>query len=663
MNAVVLAAIGLVALFAGYRFYSRFMAEKIYQLDPNFETPSHAMRDDIDYVPTNRIVLWGHHFTAVAGAAPIIGPSIAVVWGWLPAFLWVVIGTMFFAGVHDFGAIWASVRNKGLSVGSLTGEVVSHRARNLFMIVVFFLLLMVNAVFAVVIAGAFINTPASVIPAWTAVFVAVGIGILLYKVGVGITWPTVVGTIILYAVIYLGELLPVTLTEAAGVAPAAQWILILFAYAAVASMLPVWLLLQPRDYINGIQLFVGLGILYGAVFIAAPAVVAPAINPNVPPATPPIMPLLFVTIACGAISGFHGLVSSGTTSKQLDRETDARFVGYFGSLGEGALALVAIIAVTAGFSMTEWQSAYTNAESFSAVGGVSAFVEGGSRIAAAGPGPAHRLRRDAARGHGGAVRGNHDGRRGPASALHRAGMGGDLQHPAAPERLRRHRHRGGRLPGAGVRCGGRGRERRYGHLAAVRHDEPVACRADAARHQRHARQAGSVGALHADPDGLCHDDGAALRALPTQQPLHRGELPARRDRRGDHHHGDLRHARSSLRPDARAARGGGHGGVVAEAAPRQPQPRVSHAMSGPRRETLRTLLHEFYMAPYRGAVARARRDEDDLFMLFVFAELMGVPNPATYYTLELQPILLERFHDWHTRMGLEHSPLDHFRCC
>ncbi len=386
MNAVVLAAIGLVALFAGYRFYSRFMAEKIYQLDPNFETPSHAMRDDIDYVPTNRIVLWGHHFTAVAGAAPIIGPSIAVVWGWLPAFLWVVIGTMFFAGVHDFGAIWASVRNKGLSVGSLTGEVVSHRARNLFMIVVFFLLLMVNAVFAVVIAGAFIDTPASVIPAWTAVVVAVGIGILLYKVGVGITWPTVVGTIILYAVIYLGELLPVTLTEAAGVAPAAQWILILFAYAAVASMLPVWLLLQPRDYINGIQLFVGLGILYGAVFIAAPAVVAPAINPNVPPATPPIMPLLFVTIACGAISGFHGLVSSGTTSKQLDKETDARFVGYFGSLGEGALAIVAIIAVTAGFSMTEWQSAYTNAESFSAVGGVSAFVEGGSRIAAAGLG-------------------------------------------------------------------------------------------------------------------------------------------------------------------------------------------------------------------------------------------------------------------------------------
>ncbi|MFP6572044.1 MAG: carbon starvation CstA family protein, partial [Vicinamibacterales bacterium] len=182
MNAVVLAITGLVAVFAGYRFYSKFIAEQIYQLDPDFETPSHAMRDDIDYVPTNKVVLWGHHFTAVAGAAPIIGPGIAVIWGWLPAFLWVIVGTIFFAGVHDFGAIWASVRNKAQSVGYLTGEVVSHRARTLFMIVVFFLLLMVNAVFAVSIAAAHVETPSSVIPVWSAVVVAMVIGVLLYKV-------------------------------------------------------------------------------------------------------------------------------------------------------------------------------------------------------------------------------------------------------------------------------------------------------------------------------------------------------------------------------------------------------------------------------------------------------------------------------------------------
>jgi carbon starvation protein len=384
MNATIIALIGLGAMFLGYRFYSRFIAERIYRLDPNFSTPAHSMRDDIDYVPTNKVVLWGHHFTAVAGASPIIGPGIAVIWGWLPAFLWVVLGTVFFAGVHDFGAIWASVRNRARSVGALTGDVVSQRSRTLFMIVIFLLLLMVNAVFAVAIAGAFLATPSSVIPAWSAIVVAVAIGVLLYRMGVGITWPTVVGTIVLYAVIFLGEAVPVTLPASVfGLAPAAQWILILFAYAAIASMLPVWLLLQPRDYINGIQLFVGLALMYGAVMVASPEIVAPAFNTNVPAGAPPIVPLLFVTIACGAISGFHGLVGSGTTSKQLDKETDARFVGYLGSFGEGALALIAIIAATAGFaSLSEWEAMYS---SFGQ-GGMVAFVQGGAVILAGGLG-------------------------------------------------------------------------------------------------------------------------------------------------------------------------------------------------------------------------------------------------------------------------------------
>ena len=384
MNATILAVIGLSMIYIGYRFYSKFIAEKIYQLDPDFETPAHSMRDDIDYLPTNRIVLWGHHFTAVAGAAPIIGPGIAVIWGWLPAFLWVTIGTMFFAGVHDFGAVWASVRNRARSVGSLTGDVVSPRARNLFMVVVFFLLMMVNAVFGVAIADAFQETPSSVIPAWTAVVVAIAIGILIYRLRVPILWPTVVGTVILYAVIYLGEALPISLTAGTlGLPVGAQWIIVLFIYAGIASLLPVWLLLQPRDYINGIQLFVGLGLLYGAVLIASPSIVAPAINPNVPASAPPIFPLLFVTIACGALSGFHGLVGSGTTSKQLDKETDARFVGYLGSSGEGALALVAIIASTAGFAtLGDWEAMYAEFGN----GGMTAFVQGGARIVSAGVG-------------------------------------------------------------------------------------------------------------------------------------------------------------------------------------------------------------------------------------------------------------------------------------
>ncbi len=379
MSAIIPALIGMIAIALGYFFYSKFIAEKIYQLDPNFETPAHTLRDDVDFIPTNRIVLWGHHFTAVAGAAPIIGPAIAVIWGWLPAFIWVIGGTVFFAGVHDFGAIWASVRNQGRSIGSLTGDVVSVRARTLFMIVIFFLLMMVNAVFAVSISNAFVATPSSVIPAWSAIAVALVIGVLIYRMGVPILWPTIIGTIILYAVIWVGDAVPVALPETfMGLGAAPQWIIILFIYATIASLLPVWLLLQPRDYINGIQLIIGLALLFTAVFIANPTIVAPMYNTAVPEGTPPLLPLLFVTIACGALSGFHGLVSSGTTSKQLDKEPDARFVGYLGSSGEGLLALVTIIAVSAGFaSFSEWEMTYA---SFGGDIGIPTFVAGGGNI-------------------------------------------------------------------------------------------------------------------------------------------------------------------------------------------------------------------------------------------------------------------------------------------
>ena len=382
MNAIVLVIIGLGAMTLGYRFYSKFIAEKIYRLDPHFETPAHAMRDDVDYVPTHRFVLWGHHFTAVAGAAPIVGPAVAIIWGWVPAFIWVVLGTIFFSGVHDFGSIWASVRNKARSIGALTGDVVSQRSRTIFMIVIFLLLLLVNAVFAVIMAGELMDTPSSVIPVWSAIAVAMVIGVLIYKMKVGILWPTVVGTIILYAVIYLGDQIPLSVPDQLlGLGPGAQWILILFAYAGIASMLPVWLLLQPRDYINGIQLIIGLALLFGAVLLASPTIVAPAFNTNVPAGTPSLVPLLFVTIACGAISGFRGLVGSGTASKQLNKEPDARFVGFLGSMGEGSLALVTIIAVSAGFaSLTDWEAVYS---SFGQ-GGLSAFKQGGANILANG---------------------------------------------------------------------------------------------------------------------------------------------------------------------------------------------------------------------------------------------------------------------------------------
>jgi carbon starvation protein len=384
MSAIVLLLLGLGGMAAGYLFYSRFIATRIYKLDPNFRTPAHEFEDGVDFVPTNRFVLWGHHFTSVAGAAPIVGPAIAVIWGWLPAFLWVVFGTIFFAGVHDSGALWASVRNRAKSVGALTGEVVGRRARTVFMIVIFLVLLMVNAVFGVVIAKLLINNPGAVVPVWGAIAVALVIGQLIYRRVIGLGVVSVVGVIALYGLIYVGPQVPVELPEQVmGLSANASWILLLFGYAAIASLLPVWVLLQPRDYINGLQLFVGLILLYGAVLIGNPQVVAPMINHDVPAGTPSLLPLLFVTIACGAISGFHGLVASGTSSKQLDKEPDARFVGYFGAVGEGALALAAIIAATAGFAtLADWQAVYTAFGD----GSLTAFVNGGANILAGGTG-------------------------------------------------------------------------------------------------------------------------------------------------------------------------------------------------------------------------------------------------------------------------------------
>ena len=384
MGSLVLMVIGLAMFAAGYFFYSKYLARRVFQLNAAFTTPAHELQDGVDYVPTNKFILWGHHFTSVAGAAPIVGPAIAVIWGWLPALLWVTIGTVFFAGMHDLGALWASLRNKGKSIGALSGRYIGKRGANLFLVVIFLLLLMVIAAFAVVIKNLLISTPTAVIPTWGAIVVALLVGVAVYRM----RWPllpvTVVGVVALYALIVLGDSVPVVLPESfLGMSPATVWILALFIYGAIASLLPVWVLLQPRDYINGVQLIVGLVLLFGAVLVGAlfsanpPDIVAPMINGNLPEGTPSMVPLLFVTIACGAISGFHGMVSSGTTSKQIDKETDARFVGYLGAVGEGMLSLGTILAVIGGFqTVAEWEEIYSK---FGA-GGVTAFVQGGGAL-------------------------------------------------------------------------------------------------------------------------------------------------------------------------------------------------------------------------------------------------------------------------------------------
>ena len=403
MSSIVLLLVGLSAFATGYLVYSRYVARKIYQLDPDFRTPAHEFEDGVDFLPTNRNVLFGHHFTSVAGAAPIVGPAIAVIWGWLPAFLWVVLGTIFAGAVHDFGTLWISTRHKANSIGTLAGKIVGDRGRVLFMLVIFFLLLLVNAVFAVVISNLFIGNPGAVLPVWGSLVVAITVGFLIYRSGAGLLLPSLGALAVLYFLIWVGQSVPLELPDFFGFDPTAAqieaaggdqaaaaaaattdgvragWVIVLFVYAFFASVLPVWLLLQPRDYVNSHQLFVALGIIgLGIIFTNAP-VVAPAINTNLPPDTPNWFPLLFVTIACGAISGFHGLVSSGTSSKQLDKETDARYVGYGGAVGEGSLALTAILATTAGFAVVVgvdgWHDHYGSFASASA-GATQAFVQG-----------------------------------------------------------------------------------------------------------------------------------------------------------------------------------------------------------------------------------------------------------------------------------------------
>jgi carbon starvation protein len=383
MSSIFLVIFGLIGFSFGWFVYSKFIAGKIYKLDPNYVTPAHQFNDGIDFVPTNKYVLWGAHFTAVAGAAPIIGPAVAVYWGWVPALLWVTFGSIFFAGVHDMGALWASNRHGAKSIGALSESIIGKRASALFMVIIFLLLMLVNAVFGTIIAKDMVEFPSSVFPAWVAIPVAIAIGVLIRK-QFNLLVISIIGVAILYFSIYVGSEMPLELPgDIFGLGPNGNWIILLFMYAGIASMLPVWLLLQPRDYINGAQLVLGLIVLYGAVLLTMPEVSAPAFN-TVAEGTPPLFPILFVTIACGALSGFHGIVSSGTSSKQLDNEKDARFVGYLGALGEGSLALITIVAVTGSLyaaNGAEWDSIYTG---LSSGPGQTGFIEGGAQLITSG---------------------------------------------------------------------------------------------------------------------------------------------------------------------------------------------------------------------------------------------------------------------------------------
>ena len=339
-----------------YHTYGRFLAEKIFKIDKNAPVPSVELQDGIDYVPTRKAIIFGHHYTSIAGTGPIVGPAIGIIWGWLPAVIWVLFGCIFMGAVHDFGALVVSIRNQGKSISEITAKYINTRVRFIFFAIVFLTLLIVIAIFGVVIATVFTRFPSAVIAVWLQIPIAVALGFAVYKKGINIPVATAIAVAGMYLCIGLGSWRPIELGSVLGIPPTGLWVIILLIYAWVASTLPVTTLLQPRDYINAWQLFIAMGLLVSGTVAASLAgklpLVAPAVNTSLPANTPPIWPFMFVIIACGAISGFHSLVASGTTSKQIAKEEpDSLFVGYGSMLLEGVLAVLVIICVGAGIGM------------------------------------------------------------------------------------------------------------------------------------------------------------------------------------------------------------------------------------------------------------------------------------------------------------------------
>jgi len=376
MPAAVAAAFALVVYVVGYRYYSGWLAKKVFQLDATAITPAHRHEDGIDFVPTRPLVLFGHHFASIAGLAPMLGPAVAVFWGWLPALIWVVVGSILVGCVHDFSALVLSARHEGKSIGTLCEDILGPRAKALFLALIFFGVALAMGVFVYVITILFswgddfvpsnlsaskTSFPEVVMPSAGLMILAMGAGYLLYIKKLPLGRVTLPAFALLLGLIYLGYRWPTLGVDDASSWPlAGQWVWILLIYAYAASVLPVWLLLQARDFLNSMLLVVGLVLMYTGFFLLGPVFDAPAINPN-PVGAPPIFPFVFITIACGAASGFHSLVASGTTAKQLDRETDARPLGYGGMIAESLLALIAVLACTSSMGGKEaWAKLYVN---------------------------------------------------------------------------------------------------------------------------------------------------------------------------------------------------------------------------------------------------------------------------------------------------------------
>ncbi|MDA7629569.1 carbon starvation protein A [Akkermansiaceae bacterium] len=408
MSTLAIAVGAFVLYLVAYHTYGKWLARKLFRLDPKAVVPSIELEDGVDFVPSDKKIIFGHHFTSIAGTGPIVGPALAVIWGWVPALIWVLFGSILIGAVHDMGALVVSLRNKGQTVGDIAGRVITKRTRILFLSILFLALTIVLAIFGLVIAAVFKQYPQSIFPCLVQIPLAVLIGLTLHRKGTNILIPSLIALTLMMLSVAFGDfgVLGKFNTAMAGIS-ILDWCALLLGYCFFASVLPVWTLLQPRDYINSLQLLFALGLVVIGLIVAAviggaaPSpeaarvpleIVAPPINLS-PEGAPSIFPFLFITIACGAISGFHCLVSSGTTSKQLKCETDAQFIGYGAMLTEGFLAVLVILACVAGlglgansaegtlFGVEAFQSRYS---SWSAAGGlaakIGAFVEGSANF-------------------------------------------------------------------------------------------------------------------------------------------------------------------------------------------------------------------------------------------------------------------------------------------
>ena len=360
VSAIVILLIALVLLAIGYVFYGGWL-EKTWGIDPNRETPAHTSYDGTDFVPSNPAVLMGHHFSSIAGAGPINGPIQAAVFGWVPVFLWVVFGGIFFGAMHDFGALFASIRHNGGSIGEVIKDEMGVKAQRLFTIFALLVLILVIASFTAVVAGTFVseadtfftfgaaNVSGNASTATTSllfIVIAFIFGFAVYRKNVPVGPATIVGIIGIVLIVIAGLNCGINASRTA-------WVIFIAVYVMAASLLPVWMLLQPRDYLSsfllyGMMIIAFIGIIFSGAKVELPAFVGwKGVNGN------SLFPTLFITVACGAVSGFHALIGSGTTSKQLNSEKDAKIIGYGAMIIESALAIISLIAVGVLYKQTD----------------------------------------------------------------------------------------------------------------------------------------------------------------------------------------------------------------------------------------------------------------------------------------------------------------------